>query len=260
MKQIVEFIQEQLEEIRANFYHVSSERNIKADLKKTHVVVSSLSGDVYSKSSNIPYQIEIVTRDVDTVQADFFTLGRNCNNVAFTKVISAGSNNFESITYSAVFNTPVAVEKDIAIGANRYVRLVAFVTVNEITNVNQIKNLKIDGEKIETLNSTYGYLVETNSNRISGDELTRSKKKASSVVIAFVAISISSVFFNKAFQISCGQLSGNTSFSVEYELLNGLKATSNMIITGYEVHDERSKLPTVNVSLGIFDTRGTQNG
>lgn len=256
MESIVQFIQEQLDAIRPGAYRVSSERNLQSEFEKHDVVVSSLSGDVYSKSSNIPYQIDITTLDPDQVQEDFFELARNCNNIPFTKIIQSGEDNFQSITFSVVFNTPVTMEKSIDIGTNHYVRLVAFASVNEMNGINQVKKIEIDGELIETLNSTYNYVTETNSSRVSGQELNYSKKKASSVSIVFTSINSASVFFNKAFKITCGQLPGNTKFTVNFELDNGLKATLPMFVNSYQLVSQIGKLPAANVSLALYDQRG----
>lgn len=256
MESVVQFIQEQLNAIRPNAYRVSSERNLKSDFEKHDVVVSSLSGDVYSKSSNIPYQIDILTLDPNQVQGDFFTLARNCNNVPFTKIISTGETSFQSITYNVVFNTPVAMEKSVDVGTNHYVRLVAFASVNEMNGINQIKKLEVDGEIIETLNSTYNYVTEPNAQRVSGQELMKGKKKSSSCSIVFTAINTASVFFNKAFKISCGQLPGNTAFNVDFELDNGLKASLVMYVNSYQLVGERGKLPATNISFALYDNRG----
>lgn len=256
MDSLVKYIQKQLDAIRPNAYRVSSERNLKSDFEKHDVVVSSLSGDVYSNSSNIPYQIDILTLDVDEVQADFFVLARNCNNVPFTEVIREGETNFQSVTYNVVFNTPVTMEKSVDVGTNHYARLVAFASVNEMSGINQVKKLSIDGEVIEKLNSSYTYVTEPSSARVSGEELTRSKKKGSTCNIVFTAINKASVFFNKAFKISCGQLPGNTKFTVDFELYNGLKAELPMWVSSYQLIDERAKLPAVNISLGLYDDRG----
>ena len=256
MESIVQFIQEQLNAIRPNAYNVSSERNLKSSLEKHEVVVSQLSGDVYSKSSNLPYQIDITTSDPDQVQGDFFVLARTCNNVPFTKIIQEGEENFQSVTYNIVFNTPVAMEKSVDIGASHYVRLVAFAVVNEMSGVNQVKKLEIDGETIEKLNSTYSYVTEPSSARVSGEELTKSKKKSSSSTIVFTSINNATVFLNKAFKISAGQLPGNTKFTVNFELYNGLKAELPMYVNSYQLMDERGKLPSVNIGLAIYDDRG----
>lgn len=256
MDSIVQFIQEQLNAIRPDAYNVSSERNLKSSLEKHEVVVSQLSGDVYSKSSNLPYQIDITTSDPDQVQGDFFALARTCNNVPFTRVIQEGEENFQSVTYNIVFNTPVAMEKSVDIGASHYVRLVAFAVVNEMSGVNQVKKLEIDGETIDKLNSTYSYVTEPSSSRVSGEELTKSKKKSSSSTIVFTSINNATVFLNKAFKISAGQMPGNTKFTVNFELYNGLKAELPMYVNSYQLMDERGKLPSVNIGLAIYDDRG----
>lgn len=256
---LVKYLQDKLNEISPNLYEVSSERNVDADYEKIQVIASALSGNVYQEAKNIPYQIDIVTKDIDRVMVDFTCLAKNNNNVATTQVINSGVTTFESTTIIPFFNSPVVMEKEIEIGSNKYARIVVFAIINEQENVNNIKSLTIDGEKQELLNGTLAYVTEADPARVSGQELTPSKKRTSSISISFNTISKSNIFLNKAFKISTGSLAGNTSFSVICTLDNGLTATLTMFIGSYTLSDERAKLPTINIGLFLYDNRGDAN-
>lgn len=256
---LVNYLQKKLDELSPNAYIVSKERNIDADYSKHNVVVSALSGNVYKEAGSIPFQIEIVTSDIDKVMVDFTTLAKNNNNVSFTQVIKEGETNFQSITIIPFFNTPVVMEKDIAIGSDKYARIVVFASVNEQKNVNNIKKLEIDGEEQELLTGTFAYVVEANPTRKSGDILSKSKKRTASCTISFSTISKSNVFLNKGFKIATGTFSGNTSFNVAVTLDNGLSATLKMFISSYTFNTERAKLPLINVGLLIYDDGGDTN-
>lgn len=256
---LVKYLQEKLNAIAPNLYEVSSERNINAKYEKNEVVISALSGPIYKDSSNIPYQIDIVTKDISSVMIDFTTLAKQENEQSFTEITQTGESNYQSSTITPVFNSPVVVEKDIQIGSNRYARIVVFAVINEVSNVNNIKELKIDGETIEKLSSNLIYTTEAVSNRVSGEKLNRSKKKAASCSVTFSMINKASVFANKAFKIFSGVLDGNTKFEVKVVMDNGLETTLPMFINTYTFNDERAKLPSVNVGMLLYDDRGDSN-
>ena len=256
---LVKYLQEKLDEIAPGLYEVSSERNINANYKKNQVVISALSGNIYKNSSSLPYQIDIVTSDIASVMIDFTTLARNNNEVSYTQISQSQNGDYQSSTITPFFQTPVTMEKDIEIGSNKFARLVVFATINETSNVNNIKSLEIDGEKIETLNASLNYTTELNTNRVSGQEMNKSKKKASSCSVTFTAINKVGVFFNKAFKVATGVLQGNTSFSVKVTLDNNLSSTFTMLISSYALGSERTKLPSVNIGLFLYDDRGDSN-
>ena len=256
---LVEFLQAKLDALRPNAYVVSKERNVDTDYEKYQVVVSALSGNIYKEAGSIPYQIEIITNDINVVMADFTTLARNNNNVSTTQVIQTGEDTYQSVTITPFFNTPVVMDKELELGSDKYARIVVWATVNEQENVNNIKSLEIDGEELELLTGTLAYVVEADPTRVSGDELSKSKKRTSSCSITFSTISKSSVFLNKGFKIATGTLPGNTCFNVVVGLDNGLSATLKMFIGSYNFNNERTKLPLVNVGLFLYDDRGDTN-
>ena len=256
---LVSYLQTKLNALTPDAYVVSNERNIDADYEKHQVVVSALSGSLYKDSGSIPYQIEIITSDIDKVTVDFTMLAKNNNNVSYTQVVSEGETNFKSVTIVPFFNTPVVMEKNIGVGSNKYARIIVFATVNEQENVNNIKSLVIDGEEQELLTGTFAYVVEANPTRKSGVELSKSKKRTGSCQISFSTISKSSVFLNSAFKIATGQLKGNTSFNAAVTLDNGLNATLKMFIGSYTFTNERAKLPLINIGLFLYDDGGDTN-
>ena len=256
---LVKYLQEKLDAMSPGFYVVSKERNVDADYNLAQVVVSALSGNIYKESASIPYQIEIITNNIDKVFADFIVLAKDNNGKSHTQVTSNKNEEFASETMIPYFNSPVVVDKELEIGSDKYARIVVFASVSEQENVNDIKKLVIDNEEIELLTSTCAYVTEADPIRISGQELTPSKKRTASSSITFSTINKSSVFLNKAFKIFCGQLSGNTPFEVKATLQNGLQATFTMFIGSYTLPTERGKLPAVNIGLFLYDNRGNQN-
>ena len=256
---LVQFLQQKLDSISPGAYEVSKERNIDADYSKHQVVVSALSGNLFKEAGTIPYQIEIVTSDIDVVQADFITIAKNNNSIPVTQVIQTGESSYQSVTMIPFFNTPVVMDKELELGSDKYARIVVWATVNEQENVNNIKELKIDGEEQELLTGSFAYVVEAQPTRKSGQQLSKSKKRTASCTISFSTISKSSVFLNKGFKVATGTISGNTSFNVVVTLENGLSATLKMFINSYTFNTERAKLPLVNVGLLIYDDGGDTN-
>ena len=255
----VKYLQEKLDAIASGVYVVSSERNVDADYTKNQVVASALSGNVFEDSATIPYQIDIVTCDIDGVMGDFTMLAMQNNNVTFTAIVQQGEGQFQSYTITPFFNTPVVMEKDVAMGSDKYARIVVFASVSAMFNVSNVKSLKIDSEEVKFLNATLAYSAELVSNRVSGQELNASKKKASSTSLSFQMVNKASALTNKLLSIASGSLKGNTSFSVEIEMDNGLKLSFPMVVSSYALSVARQMLPSINVGMFVYDSRGDQN-
>jgi len=254
---VVEFLKEKLELMNPGMYDVAKERNIDADLlNKSQVVVSALSGSVFEEASTIPYQIEITTADIDMVMADFTKIGKLYNNKPYSRIIQEDEDDFQSYVMTPIFNTPVCMQQSLEIGSDKYARIVCFVIVNEVENVNNIKQLKINGEIIDKLSATYSYNAELATNRISGEELSKSKKKASSCSVSFRMINKSGIFANKAIRVSAGLLPGNTPFNVDIILDNGIELSFKMIIGTYILVTEMGKLASTDIGMFLYDDRG----
>ena len=88
-----EYLQKQLDNISINSYVVSNERNINTNFKKIEVIVSQLSATITdSEASDIPYEITIVTSDIEKVMNDFTTIAKVCSGVSYTEVGENGVN------------------------------------------------------------------------------------------------------------------------------------------------------------------------
>lgn len=267
MAQFIEvdkWLQQKLDEIAgANKFKVSNERALDSDFEG-EVVVSALSGTPYEESANIPYQIDVFSSDVEHTMDVLNTLSKAYSNVTFEQVIKVskdGNNNdiYAHHIITPLINTPVVMEKDIPNGSQHFARIVVFTTFLVFYSVNDIKELEIDGEKINMLNSSLNYVIEPFSQRVSGQELNKSKKKASTSSINFEMVNKDSVFGNKAFETWAGTLKGNTGFTVKVTLSNNKTATMKMMIGSCTLGHSRGKLPSLNVAMFIYDDRGDQN-
>ena len=182
-----------------------------------------------------------------------------CNNKSFISVIQTSTDNYESYTITPFFNTPVVMDANVQVGSNIFTRIVVFAQVNSVSQVSDVQSIVIDGEEIKFQNGTLGYTTELVSNRVSGDELNRSKKRTSSIILTFLMINKAGVFNNKVFNIMTGQLSGNTSFNVVVTMSNGLSATMTMALGTSTLNSARLQLPSIQISLYLYDSRGDSN-
>lgn len=235
-----------------NKYKVSNERNLDG-VFNNDIVVSALSGTTTKNSATIPYQIDIISNDPDKIINLFTKLAKDYNMTTF-RVISEGR--FCDIYQT--YNTPVIMDKDIEYGDNHEVRVVVFANLYIMFNVSNIKKLTIDNEEIETLSGSLNYLAESSSNRISGQNLNKNKKKASTLTLTFRMITRDSVFGRKVFKVATGQLDGNTSFSIKIEKTNG--DVSNLVMFINAVNDawQQNALPSVEISMLPYDNRTNQ--
>ena len=259
------WLQEKLDAIQQGF-KVSNERCLDGDFEG-EVVVSALSGVPYEESANIPYQIDVFSSDVDNTQNILNTLCKTVSNVEFTQIVKTGTRQedgrevdvFAEHRITPYLNTPVIMEKDIPNGSQHFVRFVIFASMLIFYDVCDIKAIEIDGEKLNILNGSLNYGVEPMSNRISGQPLNVSKKKAATVSINFEMISKGGVFNNKLFKIATGKMSGNTGFDVKVTLSDNESATLKMFVTNSSRGTARGKLPSLNVTMFLYDNRGENN-
>lgn len=264
MKQFVDFVkwlQEKLNALQAGFT-VSSERALDSNFFENEVVACQLSGSVYDESANIPYQIDITTSDINNAMDVFTTLAKSENNKPFTSIINEGSEdnpNYKSYTVIPYFQTPVVMDKDLELGANHFSRIVVFVNLVILFQVSNVSEITIDGESIAFLEGTFGYIAELVSNRVSGQELNVSKKKASSTNLSFRIVNKDTAFTRKLFNIATGVLKGNTKFSVVFKLTNGQQANLNMVVGTSTLSFARQQLASYNVGLFLYDSRGDDN-
>lgn len=256
---IAKYLKDKLSDISDKEYRFSNERNLDSPDLEGDVVIRQLSGNPYEESATIPYQFEITTVDPAKVMEDFTQLAIKNNKKAFTEVIQTDTNTYKSYTIIPFFNTPVIMESDLQIGSNHYARIVAFASINVVYQVSNVKKIKIDNEEIPFRSGTLAYTAELTSNKVSGDELNRSKKKTASTALTFLMINKSGFFANKLFQIATGSLPGNTKFSVYVEMDNGLNATMKMIVGTTALSFSDSQLPTNQVNLYLYDERGDSN-
>ena len=262
MKQFVDFkkwLQQKLDAIQAGF-KVSNERNLNAeDFVDKQVVASQLAGSVYDESANIPYQIDVTVKDIDNAMNVFTSLAKSENNKPFTSIVNEGTEqNTNMKNYSVIpyFQTPVVMEKDLGLGSDHYARIVVFVNLVILFEISNVSSISIDGEAISFLNGTFAYTTELNSNRVSGQELNRSKKRASSTSLAFRMVNKEGLFSEKLFKIATGELAGNTPFSVALTLTNGRVANLTMLVGSSTLSFARQQLASYDVALYLYDSRG----
>lgn len=264
---IKKWLQEKLNELANGYFNVSNERKSDSDYFEGEVVVSALSGTPYEDSANIPYQIDVFTAKIDYVMDVFNVLAKTVSNVPFVQIVQTGTQTtngsttpvYASHRITPYLNTPVIMEKDIPSGAQHYARIVVFATMLVFYDINDISELKIDNEKINLMNGSLNYTIEPMSNRVSGQELNKIKKKAASVSINFTMVNKNSNFSDKVFQIATGQLAGNTKFVVKVTMNNGKTSTLNMIVGNSSLGVARGQLPSLNVALYLYDDRGDNN-
>lgn len=265
MSQFVDFkqwLKSNLNAIEPQRYEVTNERQINSDLDKVDVVVSALAGTPYTDGANIPYQIEVFTTDVDQEMENFSKLAKTTSRVGFNQIINEGTSeapNWRQIRVIPFLNTPVVMDKDIEIGSNHYARIVVFASTLIFYEINDIETLKIDNDTIETLSSAFSYVAELIPNRISGQELTKSKKKAAATSITFTAISRSCNFMDALNDIAMGNRKGNIPFTVKITLTSKKSYTLKMIVSNYSLATQRTQMPTVNVTMFVYDERGGSN-
>lgn len=260
---VVKWLQGKLDELAAGCFKVSNERSLDSDFEG-EVVVSALSGTPYEDSANIPYQIDVFTSNINSTMDVLNCLAKTVSNIPFEQIVVVGKDEeqhdiFSMHVITPLLNTPVVMEKDIPNGSQHFARIVVFATFVVFYDTNNIKEIKIDDEVIKTLSSSLNYTTEMMSNRVSGQKLNKSKKKAATVSINFTMINKNGVFGSNVFKITTGQLDGNTPFTVKITMSDNSSATLKMILGNSSFGSVRGQLPSLNVAMFLYDDRGDNN-
>lgn len=251
-----EHLQTLLDNIATDTFAVSSTRNMDADTNKVEVVFTQLAGSVYKNSASIPYQVDIFTTDPDNAIRIFTELAKARNNKSFISVVEEGEE-VKEYTVFEFYSTPAVADKQMDFGTNEITRLVMFVTLNVLFEVGNVSSIKIDSEQLEFTNGTLTYQAEMFSNRVSGENLNKAKKKSSTTTLQFSMVNKTSIFTNKLFQIMFGKINGNTNFDVEIRLTNGFVGTLTMKVAqnNFSFAENTPNLPSLNVVLTNGDDR-----
>lgn len=247
------FIQDEMETISNVAYAYSDERNIDSLNCNNEVVIKRLSGDIFDESSQIPVQIEIVSDDPVKVIDDFTSLALKCNNKPFESIVQEGSD-YVLYMITPFFNTPTVINPEERIGSLVCSRLIAFATLNVSRNISNVKSVVIDGETLDIEDASFSYTATLTSNRVSGQEISKSKKTESANSLTFRYINKDTVFTRKVFQIKTGTISGNTVFSVVITMSNNMTVTIPMILGNAVLSFGKLKLPSENVTLFSYDS------
>lgn len=249
-------LQELLDLVAQDTFVVSDVRDM-GTYGKVPVVITALAGSVYTNSATIPYQIEVMTDDPDAITNVFTQLAKTQNGKSFISMVEEGEETKE-YTIFEFFSTPSVVDKQDEFKGNNYVRLILFVTLNVLFEVGNISKIEIDGNEIEFINGTLNYTTENFSNRVTGENLNKARKKASTTNIQLTMVNRTTFFTNKIFDIVFGNSSGNTIFEVKVTLTNGIVGTLNMVLgqNVFSFAKNSANLPTLNVTLNVGDNRG----
>lgn len=259
-------VQDRLDVITSGLFEVATERNVAANGEKVNVVLKQLVGTPMSNSAVIPYQMDIYTDKPQEMMNIFTAYARNFSNKQFNSTVNEGTEedpDYKTYVVVEFVNTPVVMEEIIEAFGNKMARIVVYVSLTILKEVSNIASLKIDGEEIEFTNASLSYAAQIRSNRISGQQLNKGKKQEATTKIIFSGVNKNSIFYNKLFRIMFGLLDGNTSFSVEVTLTNGLNATVNMICDADAMAftgKGQPQLPSNQVSLTLYDDRVSNNG
>lgn len=251
-----EHLQHILDSVATDTFEVSDTRDMVGKTNKVSVVFTPLAGSVFENSASIPYQIDIFSTKPDDVINVFTQIAKAKNSKSFISVVTEGTETKEYTVFE-FYSTPAVAEKQLDFGTNTYVRLVMYVTLNVLFEVGNVSSIKIDGENIEFVNGSMGYATEMFSNRQTGGNLNKARKKAATTNLQFTMVNKTGVFTNKIFQIMFGSMKGQTNFTVEVTLTNGISGTLKMILSQNQFSFARNtpSLPSLNITLTNGDER-----
>lgn len=249
-------LQDILDTIATDTFEVSNTRDMVGKTDKINVVFTALAGSVYKNSASIPYSIDIFTDNPEQVINIFTSLAKSRNGNSFISLVKEGTETKEYTVFE-YYTTPAVAEKGLAFGTNIYARLTMFVNLNVLFEVGNVSAIEIDGEEIEFVNGTLSYATEVFSNRVTGQELNKARKKTATTTLNITMVNKTSIFTNKVNRIMFNLLSGRTIFAVKVKLTNGFVGELPMMLTqnAFSFAQNTPNLPSFNVILTVGDNR-----
>ena len=226
-----DYLLEQLNECRAELSYdeikikVSPERSFKLpkDDNILLFVVKNLSGSYNLNIKTQPVQI-IVYSELDTFNIaqqilDYFVLTH--------KNGSEKSQFYEDTTLiKQDYSTPVVLKAILPSETGFRATLYTYGQYVECAELQDVKNLKFRVstrpsplyEDINYIDATIAYSAVLNTSKKSGEEISTSQKQEAGLTLRLTLMNDSSTFVKRINQIMLGELKGNTTFTITFDL------------------------------------------
>lgn len=233
----IEYLQNQL----GSNYAVYSEVKQDADTSKNVAILTLISGTNYSNSIVETYSLQILTNEV----VDAMDHLRNFTFLQNEKYIKI--NGFDST--KQLMNQPVNMSNFMMLDENYKGTIQINITLIYSLNSSDIKEVTIDGEKIDIPQFTISYQTEVDNQKISGSNLNKSNITKGNLLFSINKPSDYSSLTSKLHQIVYGMISGNTDFNLVIKYTNNEEYSLNVKLQSLSFNSEKSTTPMDSITL-----------
>lgn len=246
------YLQEELEKDNPNKYRVANERFLD-EMTNNSVIVQQLSGTTTKYSAVIPYQIDVITTDVDDTLNYFTKFVKEHNQTTFEQMVLVDNGKYAKNNVKQTYNTPTIIEKDIEILNDHYARIVIFAQMFVLFNSSNIETITIDGENIDFQNGSLSYVSELKSIKKSDRQLNKNMGISSAISLTFIVASQNGFFAKEQHKLRVGERKRNQPFVVELGFSDGITETYNMIIQSASFSFSKSATPSYQISMMEYE-------
>ena len=236
------YLQEKLQSLTDLNVKVVDELDFKmeSDIK---IIIKYLTGTIYQDTLLQPLQIYVLTDKFEEAKYLMQT---------FVETFSQTRDRFEFKYFKQTYNTPVVLENFIPIKNKQSNALYINATLTLLGDVVDIEKITIDDEEIKFVDAQEHYIVQSTTQKITGEELSYNKKQTATYSLAITCKNSNNLFLRKVKQIRHGELSGNNKFKVSIYYDNDAVPTiHNMIIINSSLVTSESAFPTSTITLGV---------
>jgi len=226
-------------------YTVTDELNYQFNGEQTACIVKYLNGTNYLDSKVQPIQLMIFTKDSQTTKAELETFTKTYNNVPGTYDNGDGTVDY----FQQIYSTPNMMMAFDPTGNNYSHQYNINLTLLISSNVNDIKQVKIDNVIYETTQRTLAYFAQVDNQRTANAEINTSQVSYGSVKFNCNLINKNKTLHNKIKSIRTGQISIDTTFTIVLTFTDTTTETYTMKLDNATLNSENQSLPILALSF-----------
>lgn len=206
------------------------------------VVVKYLSGTNYRDSTIVPIQLDIYTNDVPLAKSIFDTFTKSHTNIPF----------YSELDYvNQIYSTPMIIQNFEAIGTNYTSQIMVSGTLVISSNVSEISEIFIDGEKLETTMRVISYVGNPDNQRVNSENINTTNIKNGMVKFTCTMINKRNPFCTKIRRIRTGALDIDTNFTIKLVYMDGDEENYTMKLDSSVINSENQSLPILSLSFTV---------
>ena len=225
-------------------YTVTDELNYQYNGSGNALVIKYLNGTNYKDSKVQPIQLAVYTNDLVATKATLDTFTKEKNNAPF----------YDSQTPTTyvqqIYSTPLLLTPFDPTGNNYTHQFIINATLLTSENVNEIKQVFIDGVEYETTQRTLSYVAQVDNQRNANAFLNTSNVTYGSLQFNCQMILKNNTLNNKLKLIRTDSSDLDTTFTVKLVYsFNNVEETYSMRLSNMTINSENQSLPILSLSF-----------